>query len=692
MIRPRRKSDPAEVGRFRIIGHLGTGGFGTVYVADRQKWANELVAVKVVHQQLAEKQTFRDRFKREIRAIGRVSSEYVPRLVAHGADEDTPWLATELIRGPSLQQVVRECGPLPESAVWQLGLGIVEALTAIHQVGLAHRDFKPGNVLIVPEGPRVIDFSLVHLAELDHGSSSRLYMGSYEYAPAEQLQGLQYAGPQADIFTLGGTLLFAATGHPPYASRDQAYRAEVDLADLPFAFYDAVSQCLTTAEHARPALSELKELFENQAGNARGGRPGPGGFRDVMPASVADLIGAWRRDLSNVVHARGNAKSAMHEAWRDLGPRPEPTRRSATDVVADAPRRTRREGMTAVQPETVVRLPVDPGTRFVRWRQQFRDWLRAPVAVAANLAAAASLDGTVAFFAADTGELLWVASLGVPVVSAAALAPRGRRAGSTVYVGDAEGGMHVLDVASKEHRQLFQAATGIVGPPVAVGEHVYALSADGCVYLIDARTSSHQLLTELGEPALGALTAAEGVLFAATATGVIHAIDVNERRERWRLDVGGLVHSAPVARDGWLYLAGTDGLLWSVSADDGSRPAVVEVGAPVHAAPLYDDGRLYIGGSDGVVRAFGIAGHRAAQPERLWPRPPKVGDGVSGLAAAGGQVYAATEGMLVELDGDTGRQGLRLPVGSSVTAAPVAAGDLLYLAGLDGVVSCLSMA
>jgi outer membrane protein assembly factor BamB len=565
MIRPRRRSDPSEVGKFRIIGHLGTGGFGTVYVAARQKWANELVAVKVVHPQLAEKETFRERFKREIRAIQRVRSDYVPRLLAEDADDETPWLATELIRGPSLHHVIRRCGPLPEPAVWQLGLGIAEALTAIHQVGLAHRDFKPGNVLIVPEGPRVIDFSLVHLAELDHGSSSRMYMGSYEYAPIEQLQGLQYAGRQADIFAFGGTLLFAATGHPPYFSREQAYRAEVDLSDLPFAFYDVVSQCLNTAEHARPQLYELKALFESQA-------PGcdPGHFRQAWTAGVMSLIGAWRRDLSDVIQVRGNARSAIHDAWQELAPslapRPDPQLAATRAAVphwsaGETPARKRHQELTFIQPETVVPLPVGPDAQFVRWRQQFRDWLRAPVAVAANLAAAASLDGTVAFFAADNGQLLWAASLGVPVVSAVALAPRGRRAGSMAYVGDAEGGMHVLDVASKEHRQLFQAFGAIAGPPVAAAEHVYALSTDGCVYQIDARTSSHQLLFELGEPALGALTVADGVLFATGAGGLIYAVDIHDRHERWRLDIGGLVHSAPVAVDGWLYFAGTDGVL-----------------------------------------------------------------------------------------------------------------------------------
>jgi eukaryotic-like serine/threonine-protein kinase len=688
MIRPRRKNDPLEVGKFRIIGHLGTGGFGTVYVAARQKWSNELVAVKVVHPQLAEKQTFRERFKREIRAIKRVNSAYVPRLVAEDADDEAPWLATELIRGPSLHQVIRQCGPLPEPAVWQLGLGIAEALTAIHQAGLAHRDFKPGNVLIVPEGPRVIDFSLVHLAELDHGSSSRLYMGSYEYAPAEQMQGLQYAGQQADVFALGGTLLFAATGHPPYSTREQAYRAEVDLADLPFAFYDVVSQCLNTAERARPELPELKELFTSQA---RGRRGHQNAFLEALPGSVTNLIGAWRRDLSHVVHARGNARSAMQDAWNEWQELAPTKVAGAGRPAEEAPRSARRGGMTIIQPETVVPLPVGPDARFVRWRQQFRDWLRAPVAVAANLAAAASLDGTVAFFTADSGDLLWAASLGAPVTSAVALPPRGQRTGRRVYVGDAEGGVHAMEVASKEHRELFRAASAIAGPPVAVADHVYALSTDGCVYQIDARTSSHQLLFELGGPALGALTVADGVLFAADAEGFIHAVDIHDRRERWRLDVGGLVHSAPVVMDRWLYFSGTDGLLWSVDIDDLGERATVGVGAPVHTAPLYDSGRLYVGGSDGVVRAFDVSGDHAGRPKELWPRPPKVGEEVSGMAAAHGRIYVATDGMLVELDGGTGQQGVRLPVGSSVTAAPAAAGSFLYVAGLDGVVSCLSM-
>ncbi len=333
----------------------------------------------------------------------------------------------------------------------------------------------------------------------------------------------------------------------------------------------------------------------------------------------------------------------------------------------------------------MIPLPVDP---YLRWRHQFHDWLRAQVAVAGNVVAAASLDGTVKFFTADSGDLLWAASLGAPVRSAILLLPP---AGGTAYAGDAEGSMHVMDVRSKEHRVVFHAPGPMVGPPVVAAERVFALSADGCIYQIDARTSNHQVLFQMGEPALGALAVADGILFAASARGSIQAIDIDDRRARWRLNIGGLVHAAPVAVDGWLYFSGTDGLLWSVGIDDHRERTTVKIGVPVHAALRHDGGRLYAGGSDGVVRAFNVSGDYACKPEEFWSRPPKVGDEVSGMTTAYGSVYAAADGMLVELDGASGRPALRVPVASSVTAAPVAAGNFVYVAGLDGVVSCLSM-
>src|ERR1700689_4301566 len=208
MIRPRLSSDPDRIGEFRVIGRLGAGGFGTVYVARRQDRPGELVAVKVMQSRLAGNPAFRSRFSKEILAIKRVSSRYVPHLESHGIQDEALWLATQLVHGPSLDQVVQHSGKLPERTVRRLGLGIALGLRDIHKAKAVHRDLKPGNVLLIADGPRIIDFGLAHLTDAEHQTAAGLPMFSPDYAPPEQRERLLDAVKPADVFTFGGTLLF----------------------------------------------------------------------------------------------------------------------------------------------------------------------------------------------------------------------------------------------------------------------------------------------------------------------------------------------------------------------------------------------------------------------------------------------------------------------------------------------------
>lgn len=150
--------DPRRIGPFEVLGRLGAGGMGLVYLA--RSASGRRVAIKTVRTELAEDQLFRVRFTREVEAARAVSGFYTAAVVDADPRAAVPWLATAYVPAPSLEEIVNDCGPLPAQAVRWLAAGIAEALQSIHGAGLVHRDLKPSNVLVVEDGPRVIDFGI----------------------------------------------------------------------------------------------------------------------------------------------------------------------------------------------------------------------------------------------------------------------------------------------------------------------------------------------------------------------------------------------------------------------------------------------------------------------------------------------------------------------------------------------------
>jgi len=212
-LRPLDLGDPAVVGGFRLLGRLGAGGFGTVFLG--RSASGRLVAVKVVHTDIARDPGFRARFGREVAVVQQVGGFFTAPLVAADAGGDPPWLATAYVPGPSLAEIVRMAGSLPESALWWLAAGIAEALVGIHAAGVTHRDLKPGNVIVAPDGPRVIDFGIARTLDLAGITTSRFVIGTPAFLPPEQARDLRAAGPPADVYALGATLAYAGTGRPP---------------------------------------------------------------------------------------------------------------------------------------------------------------------------------------------------------------------------------------------------------------------------------------------------------------------------------------------------------------------------------------------------------------------------------------------------------------------------------------------
>ena len=212
-MKPLQSEDPRQVGRYQLLGRLGAGGMGEVFLG--QSPGGRLVAVKLIRAELAADREFRVRFAREVAAARHVSGMFTAPVVDADLDAPRPWLVTAYVPGPSLAEAVDSQGPLPLSSVLTLAAGLAEGLEAIHAEGMVHRDLKPSNVLLASDGPRIIDFGISRAADATALTRANIFVGSPGYMSPEQALG-EEVGPASDMFSLGAVLTFAALGASPF--------------------------------------------------------------------------------------------------------------------------------------------------------------------------------------------------------------------------------------------------------------------------------------------------------------------------------------------------------------------------------------------------------------------------------------------------------------------------------------------
>jgi len=260
-VQPLSRNDPSRIGAYALLGRLGAGAMGRVYLG--RSVAGRLVAVKTIRNELADEGDFRARFRHEIDAARLVSGAFTAAVIEADPDAEVPWLATSYVPAPSLDRLVKACGPLPPSAVRWLAAGCAEALDSIHRTGLLHRDLKPSNVLVSADGLRVIDFGVARAAERSTLTATHQAVGTPAYMAPEQARNARKTVQASDIFSLGSTLLYAATGHPPYEGDSvteiltRLATEPPDLAGLPDELHEVVSHCLSRNPTDRPTAAEL---------------------------------------------------------------------------------------------------------------------------------------------------------------------------------------------------------------------------------------------------------------------------------------------------------------------------------------------------------------------------------------------------------------------------------------------------
>ncbi|NBE97412.1 PASTA domain-containing protein [Nonomuraea sp. KC401] len=356
---PLRTGDPQQLGEYTLSGRLGEGGQGAVFLGTR---GGERYAVKLLHGPVGDE---RAAFLREVELAKHVARFCTAQVIDAGFDEGRPYIVSEYVDGPSLQREVALTGPRRGGALERLAVGTATALLAIHQAGIVHRDFKPQNVLLGPDGPRVIDFGLAKALDAAATVSGR-GVGTPAYMAPEQITASAVTGA-ADVFSWGATMCFAANATAPFGQDSVApvlhriLTAPPELGLLDGRLRTLVESCLDKDARNRPTSRELLFALLGDADGVLSSPPAPvlrtvsplvpeprtpmaepeatgasGGY--VLPGSPDSAPGEASGDVRGGSGAQGPRTSGS-AGWARVGRPPEASRSGPGTSTGQTPRR-----------------------------------------------------------------------------------------------------------------------------------------------------------------------------------------------------------------------------------------------------------------------------------------------------------------------------------------------------------------
>ncbi|WP_369223374.1 PQQ-binding-like beta-propeller repeat protein [Streptomyces sp. R39] len=664
--------DPRRIGPFEVLGRLGAGGMGLVYLA--RSASGRRVAIKTVRTELAEDQLFRVRFTREVEAARAVSGFYTAAVVDADPRAAVPWLATAYVPAPSLEEIVNDCGPLPAQAVRWLAAGVAEALQSIHGAGLVHRDLKPSNVLVVEDGPRVIDFGIASGVSNTRLTMTNVAVGTPAYMSPEQAKDSRSVTGASDVFSLGSMLVFAATGHPPFHGANPVetvfmlLREGPDLEGLPDELRPLIESCMQMEAAARPNPADLQaQLAPHLFGS---------GSDDSGTAS------AWLPEKAvGLIESRRGGRPAVKPSAAPSGPRgggrpavpPPPSYDPAPPVPAPVPAGAPDAGPIRL---AGAQVPIGPGPRVADARAAA---VKAPPPEAGLVASWSrphpGVNGAdpavppVPALPPETasGWRPWRFRMsndvwGTPAVD-----------GDLVYVTSFE--VHALDVATGRRR--FK--TRDVAWSMAVADGRIHASDGPTLFAVEAREGGD--LWRLSTDAwVYALKADRGTLVTGTRGGGVQAWEASTGRKLWELSGAQtdfeVPESGPALHDGTVYVwqdarlraldARTGDERWSYPIGDAASCG----GVPVRLTHA-DDGFVYASAGTRVI-ALDTATGRVRwhfEAPAVFLSPPAF---VPGPAVTGGGIYLADYlGTVYALDATDGRDRWRIATEARASVEPV---------------------
>lgn len=637
--------DPGRIGPFRVVGRLGSGGMGQVFLG--RSAGGRPVAVKVIRADLAADREFRARFRREVEAAQKVSGFHTALLVDADVDGPVPWLATAYVPGPSLADAVAGHGPLPAGSVLMLAAGLAESVAAIHAAGVVHRDLKPSNVLLADDGPRVIDFGISRAAEASALTGTGLVIGSPGYMSPEQAEGGQ-VGPPSDVFSLGAVLAYAAAGRGPFGAGSTAaliYRvvhAAPALDGIAADLRELISCCLAKDPATRPAAQDL--LAELGDVDVTAG---------WLPAPLA-------REVSGQAHSSpgsaASARAAQEPGSRDQGRALQVTSTAARARPAPA---TRNREPAAFGP-TMTQPSADRSGRDVPPHDPALAATLADPASGPVYAVAFAPDGGTLAAAGASGQIrLWDAASGTLARTLSGPGSRGVIGvefcpdGELLAAADASGRAYLWDLVSGELARtlarrgshgLSSVAFGLAGDVLA------AASDNGHIYMWDV--VSGKLAARFGNPASRGVPCVTfdrdtELLAAADDNGRVYLWDVLTGKPAGQLEdpASRGVTDIAFGQDGDL-LAAADASgkvnIWDMTSGRLDRTAGTPSSTAIHAVAFAPGGgTLAAGDADGRVHLWDTAD---GQPVSTFENP--------GSQAANSVAFSPRGDLLAAADGN----------------------------------------
>ncbi|NEA26404.1 serine/threonine protein kinase [Actinomadura bangladeshensis] len=330
---PLEPGDPRALGQYEVIGRLGAGGQGAVFLGKAP--GGEYVAVKLLHAQMANDPAARARFTREVSAAQKVEPFCTARVLEADVHGDQPYVVSEFIDGPSLHDVVAHDGPRSAAELERLAIGTATALAAIHEAGIVHRDFKPNNVMLASDGPRVVDFGIARTVNSQESAvtATGMVVGTPGYLAPEQLTGAPLT-PAVDIFAWGATMVFAATGQSPFEADtlpviiNRILNEEPDLSQLPPGpVRDLVGRCLSKDAGLRPPAPQLLLNLLGAVGAAPAGQS----------AGQEELLNQGTRIASQLPPPPPVPPAPQHRPQPQITPPPMPMHQGAMGGPATPP-------------------------------------------------------------------------------------------------------------------------------------------------------------------------------------------------------------------------------------------------------------------------------------------------------------------------------------------------------------------